>query len=433
MDTRPDNDSDSSAKPREYSSLPIVTTATGAVLLSAAAGWYLLDREAPEWIDAGDSVPLVAMAIEDAVEDAPAIDIDLELRKARLAGDADFLVNPPEQNALYYYGRVLEADPGNAAAIAELDSVLARLSLRVTNHLATGDFGDAYDLVRLASARNEGHAVVDAMNRSLDDFVERLTAAAIRQAETGNDDEAAAVLARLGSLTGVGADYLRSAEESVTAIQQSRDAAERERIEQERLAAEQKIADWTEKVRGAMDSGRLISPPGDSARDYLPDADAPESLRQQLTGELHAALIDSVERSLQLGDLSIAESYLDAAVDLGDDGARVAELRTELEKALIVAEENRVLGLSDFVRLNTVPAKYPRLANQYNITGWVDVLFTVTPTGATADIEVVEAEPENVFEESAIEAVEKWTFQPREYRGQLISQRTAARLVFRLE
>ena len=65
--------------------------------------------------------------------------------------------------------------------------------------------------------------------------------------------------------------------------------------------------------------------------------------------------------------------------------------------------------------------------------GWVDVVFTVTTTGHTSDIEIVGAEPANIFDSSVIEAVEEWTFEPRQYKGQPINQRTAARLVFNLE
>ena len=89
--------------------------------------------------------------------------------------------------------------------------------------------------------------------------------------------------------------------------------------------------------------------------------------------------------------------------------------------------------MADLVRLKTIPARYPRSAQRRNVTGWVDVLFTITPSGETSDIEVRDAEPESIFNQAAIDAVEQWEFQPVEYRGQIISQRAGARLSFKLE
>ncbi|NWG47473.1 MAG: energy transducer TonB [Alphaproteobacteria bacterium] len=55
---------------------------------------------------------------------------------------------------------------------------------------------------------------------------------------------------------------------------------------------------------------------------------------------------------------------------------------------------------------------YPRGAERRGIEGYVVVKFTVTPEGQVADINVVESSPEGVFDEAAVQAVEKWTFEP---------------------
>ncbi|MGI9233292.1 MAG: energy transducer TonB, partial [Woeseiaceae bacterium] len=119
--------------------------------------------------------------------------------------------------------------------------------------------------------------------------------------------------------------------------------------------------------------------------------------------------------------------------NLDSDSTTLSDLLDAVESELIVAEGKRIVRLSDFTQVSTEPARYPVNAQRRNITGWVEVMFTVTAVGETANIEVVRAKPENFFDGSAIKAVEKWTFQPREYRGQPISQRTTARLVFDLE
>ena len=89
--------------------------------------------------------------------------------------------------------------------------------------------------------------------------------------------------------------------------------------------------------------------------------------------------------------------------------------------------------MSELVQTKRTSPRYPKRAQQFNITGWVNVYFTVTPSGETANVEVVSAEPADVFDKAAIKAVENWQFQPVQYRGQVISQRAAARLVFNIE
>jgi len=260
-------------------------------------------------------------------------------------------------------------------------------------------------------------------------------------AEAGDDTQATAVLAELEQLSGLSTEFVAAARKSVVEIQQARTEAQQNKIEEEQLAADKEVSDWALKVRDAINSGRLIAPEGDSARDYLAAGDIPAETKKRLTEELVVALVSASRQSLESGDLANAESYLGFANDLnaeaiailGGDSESLAALLESVESELIAAEEKRILGLSDFAQVRTVPAKYPYRAHRRDISGWVDVLFTVTTSGETANIEVVRAEPESFFDRSAIKAVQKWTFQPREYRGQLINQRTAARLVFELE
>ena len=77
--------------------------------------------------------------------------------------------------------------------------------------------------------------------------------------------------------------------------------------------------------------------------------------------------------------------------------------------------------------------RYPRAAKIRSTTGWVEIYFTVSPDGSTEQIEINRSEPADVFDEAAMQAVDNWTFEPVEYRGQLISQKAATRLVFNVE
>ena len=97
------------------------------------------------------------------------------------------------------------------------------------------------------------------------------------------------------------------------------------------------------------------------------------------------------------------------------------------------AKSNSVVSTQDLTYITTAAPRYPKRAVQRELSGWVFVEFTVTPDGETRDIEVTEADPVKIFDRAAIEAVEKWEFEPIVYRGQTISQRAGARLVFQVQ
>lgn len=60
-----------------------------------------------------------------------------------------------------------------------------------------------------------------------------------------------------------------------------------------------------------------------------------------------------------------------------------------------------------------VEPNYPARAVSRGIEGYVKLAFTVLADGSVADIDILEAQPRNVFEQQAQRAVAKWKFQPR--------------------
>ena len=104
-----------------------------------------------------------------------------------------------------------------------------------------------------------------------------------------------------------------------------------------------------------------------------------------------------------------------------------------LENAHIAVEEKRISAVSELVQVKRVAPRFPKSALNRGTSGWVDIFFTVTPEGATTDISVRASEPGDTFDNAAIRAVEKWEFEPYEFRGQLISKRVGTKLVFSVE
>ena len=422
-----------SAEPKEYSSLPLTVGIAGAIVVSAFAGWLALKGNAVSGDgDQPAASPVAAIADPEPVGAAP-VDIDAELRKARLAADADLLVSPAEQNALYFYGRVLAADPQNPVAKAERDALLATLSLRVDDHLAAREFDAAYELAVEASRHSPEHPLVGEMHGALNDYVAAIAAEASRLATNGRDDDAVAALAALERLPGLGDEYVASARQAVVDIQQARLAAEQQSREAAQRVAEQAELGTAQKVRDAIAAGNFIAPEGESARDHLARLDAGSEHKAELVSAFRAALLASIETLLEAGELADAEAQLVAVRELGVEDEALAALSADYEARLVEREKSQVLPLTEFIQLSAAPARYPPTARQADTTGWVEVAFTVTSAGRTADIEILRAEPGEVFNSAVIAAVETWTFVPRQFRGRPIDQRTAARLVFNLE
>ena len=424
----------------DNSSLPLFLVLTAVVVVIVAGGWFLLGQQeaapsepanVPEVT--AETPPQAPAVDETPAKDKPRKDLEAELRKARLAADADILAFPADQSALHFYGRVLTAEPHHAVANAEFDAVLARISLQVAELLAANNYDNAYRLASQVAKHEPGHQLVQDVQQTLNDSAGALVEQAIQHAQTGNDADAEAVLATAAALPGRNPEYFSALRDSITEIQQSRIAAEQNQLQEAQQAAASAEAAWLAQFRNAIASGRLISPPGDNAREHLNAEEVPDAQIDQLTSELVAAIIASCQDNIEMNRLSDAEVLLSVANELDEDEARTAGLQNSIDAAFIEAEKNRIRPLKELVRLNTAPARYPLRAQRLGYSGWVEVMFTVTPTGETTDIEVSNAEPESVFDKSAIDAVSQWTFMPLEFRGQLISQRAIARLAFQLE
>ncbi|MAJ70379.1 MAG: energy transducer TonB [Alteromonadaceae bacterium TMED7] len=61
---------------------------------------------------------------------------------------------------------------------------------------------------------------------------------------------------------------------------------------------------------------------------------------------------------------------------------------------------------------------YPRRALQRGIEGFVIVEFTVTKQGAVKDVFVIEANPQGIFEQAAMDAAKKFKYKPRVVNGE---------------
>jgi TonB family protein len=94
---------------------------------------------------------------------------------------------------------------------------------------------------------------------------------------------------------------------------------------------------------------------------------------------------------------------------------------------------DNMVPISVLTRTNYVAPVYPRAALRRSLTGSVEVMFTVSTIGMVTDISVLRAEPEETFNQAAMDAVAEWQFQPVIENGVAVEKRSAVRLAFDLE
>ena len=85
------------------------------------------------------------------------------------------------------------------------------------------------------------------------------------------------------------------------------------------------------------------------------------------------------------------------------------------------------------VSLAKVAPVYPLHAARRGIEGKVRVQFLVTAEGTVQDIKILAAEPEKVFDQSVIDCVSRWRFQPGRVQGVPVAALAQTTIKFQLE
>lgn len=74
----------------------------------------------------------------------------------------------------------------------------------------------------------------------------------------------------------------------------------------------------------------------------------------------------------------------------------------------------------EYLPMNKVQPEYPRRALSRGIQGYCTVEYTVTKTGATRDVKVVDC-PNSIFARSSVKAAERFKYKPRIVDGEAMA------------
>lgn len=314
------------------------------------------------------------------------VDEVLALANQRLNDNA--LIEPSNDNARYYYELVLSSDPQNVAAQQGLSAVASKLVLGARKAIDEGRLDDAEQ--HLANARE------------LDPNSGELTAS--RQAlESARATEAEAEAARQAELEAQAA-AARAEQEAALAATPSGDGFGGEATPSAGTAAADRA--------GTGFAGTSAESAG---------AGAPFAGNDAAGGFGFSATPDG--------------SITDETGSGAFDSATTANASAGKPTASAPAREPApaYVPISSLTRTNYVMPEYPRMAQRRNITGYVDVSFTVTAAGRVENIGILTSEPGDEFDEAATDAVAQWRFEPPRENGIPVDRRVAVRLAFDLE
>lgn len=189
-------------------------------------------------------------------------------------------------------------------------------------------------------------------------------------------------------------------------------------------------------VRTRLTEGKLIDPPGDSARDALVALRAAAPNRpeaDELARTLSQRLLDGGKQAMNAKAFERSAQLIAAAKDVGQrfNGAAISQAEADLTTARDAsAAQTNIVSAASLKRVRMVSPVYPDAARKRGIEGWVELAFTVQTNGSVDQVEVRNASPAEVFDDAATRAVRQWRFEPVERNGERIEQRAMVRLKF---
>jgi len=142
--------------------------------------------------------------------------------------------------------------------------------------------------------------------------------------------------------------------------------------------------------------------------------------------ETEAAAVD-VEAATASAPVTLAAGPVTDFAVAGFVAADADDLAIEPES---VFDPREPVQLSELEFVTFVEPSAPRGIGQRTVDGWVDIEFRVGTDGATRNIDVIGSSVSPRFEAAAVNAVERWRFEPYLNDGEPVAVYSAVRLRF---
>jgi TonB family protein len=380
----------------------IVVSIAFLLIVAAAVGVWFMMREEPVVV-APPPRQAGTLTQEEQITDY--------LARGQMAIVTDRLIEPRGNNAVEYFRSVLALQPDNADALAGLQRVGAALEV---------------DVVEALQAQNpaRGATALATLQRAVPEYsrLDALRAELVALSRSSRSPISAAPLP---------APVKQQPARTPAPRAETPPAAARPTAAAEPSASE---LDAVARLRGR---GALLEPPGANAYEQLLALRAkyPYSIEVRTEHQqLASAFLDRTRTALAAGDVDTARAFLSRVDTLVPNMPATKSLQTQLATAQ--QERNfatNIVQAKTLKLVREVPPSYPREAERQGLSGWVDVEFTVAPNGTTQDLVVRGAQPLRTFDQSAIDAVKRWRFEPVMRDGVPVPQRAAVRIRFQLK
>jgi TonB family protein len=410
------------------------------------------------------------------------------LTQGELALQRGELASPPGKSAVDLFRGALELDPSNTLAKAGLVRAADRLLSAAERALTAGNPEDAKKMVDVAETLTPATARGAFLGMQIEMEHERAALTRTKEPNDGGPQDRAATYLRLanarlksGALIEPAEDnarfYLEAARQVVPddpALPEVSRALQKELLARASSAAGAGNAADTERwlanadgagaprpematirralqdtlisaraskmntlaqsFTNALAANQLLQPATVSAKSYLLElirTDSANPTTASARQNLGTAYLRQLRAALGRGDLADADAWLNEANTIGFESddliaaeAALADARTKAEQAGLV------VGANSLQRLEYVAPKFPASTRNRNMSGWVELEFTVKPDGSIGDIVVTNSSPRKTFDAAAVNAVSEWRYKPVVRDGKAIDQRAAVRIRF---
>ena len=434
--------------PRTLNPLQSFGVASLIIIVGVVSSWIYLKRSSePQMLVMPDFAPVQIQPREASPGEAATW-----VQFGEEAYAAGRIIDPADDNALYFFRRALAEAPENSEALAGLDRVRSYLTNSAESAIYRGDWLEARQHAeRLLSLKPGDAAALTLQNRikrfeQLDDLINRANTqvATARLTEPAGDNALATYRSILeldpensGAKRGIEsiAQLLLGYAQSAALAGENRKAqafvekvrkfapdakglAEAEQIQEQwvQRANNQDVQNLLKAAADSMQAGQLSEPDEPNALALFnavlklqPDSEAARHGK----GLVVHALLDRAWSEIDAGNFHAARGPLNQARDAGASRSQIDELVKEIDYQTALArarngEFDNLISLADLEVRNRGVPDFPKEAKE---DGWVVIHFTVSEEGEVINPEVQESS-DRMFNESAMSAIRRWRFRP---------------------